>query len=69
MSINIAISGAAGRMGKALIEAVAASEAKLVAAIVRPDWSGLMPVNWLVSVKMVWWWQVDLKTLLTGLMC
>ncbi len=37
MSINIAISGAAGRMGKALIEAVTVSGANLVAAIVRPE--------------------------------
>ena len=37
MTIRIAIAGASGRMGKALIEAVCASNARLVAAIVRPE--------------------------------
>src|SRR5690606_38694619 len=38
MTIRIAISGAAGRMGKALIQAVAAQpEARLTAALVRPQ--------------------------------
>jgi len=38
MTIKIAISGASGRMGKALIEAVSANEAtQLIAAIERPE--------------------------------
>lgn len=37
MTIRIAINGASGRMGKALIEAVSASSATLTAAIVRPE--------------------------------
>ena len=37
MTIRIAIAGASGRMGKALIEAVCASNAQLAAAIVRPE--------------------------------
>ena len=37
MTIRIAIAGASGRMGKALIEAVCASSAQLAAAIVRPE--------------------------------
>src|SRR5690606_9207656 len=38
MAIRIAVNGASGRMGKALIEAIAATEgARLTAAIVRPE--------------------------------
>lgn len=37
MTIRIAIAGASGRMGKALIEAVCASNARLAAALVRPE--------------------------------
>lgn len=37
MTIRIAINGASGRMGKALIEAACASSAQFTAAIVRPD--------------------------------
>ncbi|MGM8226543.1 4-hydroxy-tetrahydrodipicolinate reductase [Cellvibrio sp. ARAG 10.3] len=37
MTIRIAIAGASGRMGKALIEAVCASNAQLAAALVRPE--------------------------------
>lgn len=37
MTIRIAIAGASGRMGKALIEAVCASEAQLTGAVVRPE--------------------------------
>lgn len=37
MTIRIAITGASGRMGKALIEAVCASDAQLAATIVRPQ--------------------------------
>lgn len=44
MTIRIAIAGASGRMGKALIEAVCASEAQLKAAVVRPE-SSLLGVD------------------------
>src|SRR5690606_6722878 len=44
MTIRIAIAGASGRMGKALIEAVCASEAQLAVAIVRPE-SSLLGVD------------------------
>lgn len=37
MTIRIAISGASGRMGRALIEAVGKSDAMLTAAVVRPE--------------------------------
>src|SRR5690606_35590780 len=40
MTIRIAVNGASGRMGKALIEAIAANQgARLTAAIVRPECS------------------------------
>jgi 4-hydroxy-tetrahydrodipicolinate reductase len=44
MTIKIAVTGASGRMGKALIQAVCASSAQLTAAIVRPD-SSLIGVD------------------------
>ena len=49
MAINIAINGAAGRMGRCLIQAVAETDGlQLSAAIDRAVW---MPVNWLESVN------------------
>src|SRR5690554_6839925 len=44
MTIRIAVAGASGRMGKALIQAVCASPAQLTAAIVRPE-SSLIGVD------------------------
>ena len=50
---RIAVTGAAGRMGKTLIEAVqqTGGVAGLTAAIDRPDstWWAPMPANWLPS--------------------
>lgn len=44
MTIKVAVAGASGRMGKALIQAICASQAQLAAAIVRPD-SSLVGVD------------------------
>lgn len=44
MTIRIAVAGASGRMGKALIQAICASPAQLAAAVVRPD-SSLVGVD------------------------
>lgn len=44
MTIKVAVAGASGRMGKALVQAICASQAQLAAAIVRPD-SSLVGVD------------------------